>query len=302
MQPDLSVVIVTLEGPRRLERCLEALSRQSPMPQLEILVPWDATRPDPAALAAKFPTARFMPVTGRRTYAELRSIGVAAAQAPIVAITEDHCMPCPDWCHQILENHKSKHAAVGGAVEKDTPDTALNWSFYFADYLRYLAPAEGPSFHLTDCNVTYKLASLQPIASIWRNEFHENQVHEALAARGESLWISPKVLVRQKRHLELGPALWDRYAFGRLFAATRLVGAPTVRRLIFLATSFLLPALLLLRIVGHLKRTGRYYSDFVKASPLVILVCSTWALGEFIGYLTGKPEEKLSAAPSKSAA
>ena len=91
------------------------------------------------------------------------------------------------------------YPAIGGAVEKQTPDKTLSWAFYLADYLRYLDPQEGPSDHLTDGNVSYKRAALEKIKHLWAEEFHENVVHAALAGNGGSLWLSPKIIVRQKR-------------------------------------------------------------------------------------------------------
>lgn len=289
-----SVVVVVLEGVGRLEHCLGALLSQEHAPSMEILIPWDGTHGSSQLVASRFPQAQFLPVSGgRRTYAELRAIGVQAARGAIIAITEDHCAPRPDWCAQILAAHQAGHAGIGGAVEKETPDRALNWSFYFADYLRYLDPPDGPSVHLTDCNVTYKRAALEAIAGVWRREFHENQVHEALLARGESLWLSPRIVVRQKRDLTLSAALWDRYAFGRLFAATRVEGTSFSRRLTLLAASLVLPVLLVARIASHIRRTRRYRAEFLRALPLVLLISATWAFGELLGYLTGTPEKTL---------
>jgi len=183
-------------------------------------------------------------------------------------------------------------------VEKQTPDTVLNWAFYFADYLRYLDPREGPAQQLTDGNVTYKRTALAQIREVWEPEFHENLVHAALAERGESLWLSPKIVVRQKRGMTFRGAVYDRYAFGRLFGSSRVAGMRAVDRLKFTALCIVLPAVLVMRVASHVARTRRYAAAALRAFPVLLLISTVWAWGEFLGYVTARPERTLSARTS----
>jgi hypothetical protein len=289
----LSVIVITVESAERLRICLEALRHQT-APPMEVLVPWDSVHGPSTKLESEFPEVQFLRISGgRHTFAQLRARGIAESRGRIVAITEDHFTPVPRWCQEILLAHEASHAAIGGAVEKSTPDTALNWAFYLADYLRYLDPSEGPSVHLTDGNVTYKRSALDNIRSSWTEEFHENVVHSALKTRGESLWLSPRIVVRQKRNISLTGAIRDRYAFGRLFGSTRVEGAPASLRLKLSLTSLVLPPLLLARIASHIVRTRRYSGAFLRSFPVLLLISSVWAWGEFIGYVTARPEGTL---------
>src|SRR6478672_11658625 len=168
----LTVVVVTVESAARLRGCLDALQHQTAA--ADIIVPWDGSHGDPASLQWAYPAVRFLLTGGRKlTFAQLRAYGVARAEREIVAITEDHCTPAPDWCHEIIEAHRAPYPAIGGAVEKQTPDSPLSWAFYLADYLRYLDPREGPSASLTDGNVSYKRSALWEIRDVWAVEFHE---------------------------------------------------------------------------------------------------------------------------------
>jgi hypothetical protein len=282
---------------------LKALTEQIDVQTPEVIVPWDERLGDVSRFRADFPGVKFVAVKGRRTYAELRAIGVKQAHGKIVAITEDHCTPNVDWCVQILGAHARPHAAIGGAVEKQAPDTALNWALYLADYLRYMDPVpEGPAQSLTDCNVSYKRAALEAITEIWSNEFHEPSVHGALRARGDSLWLSPGIVVRQQRSVSLGGAVRDRYAFGRLFGSTRVARMPAPQRLFYLAGSLLLPPLLVGRATRQVLRKGRFRREFLRALPALILLAAVWSAGEFLGYLTGRPEPSLTPVlePAKS--
>lgn len=294
--PEISVVVVSLGGREDVARCLEALSRQNAACEVEIVVPCDDAHSSVPALAARFPNVLFPRLEGRRTPAEVRSAGVALSRAPVVAVTEDHCLPEPDWCSEILDAHNSSHAAVGGAVEKQAPDTALHWALFLADYLRYMNPLpEGLTAHLTDGNVSYKRAALNAISPVWSREFHENLVHAALRSRGYTLWLCPRAVVRQKRELRLAPAIWERYAFGRLFGSTRVENAPVSRRLFFAASTPLLPLLSIARILLQITGKRRCAAQFLRCFPYLVLITSVWAWGELVGYVTGQPERVLAA-------
>jgi hypothetical protein len=294
--PELSVVIILLEGAKSLVRCLSALAQQQNAPLFEVIVPCDDRFRAAVGQVQGFPFARVIAVEGMRTFAELRTLGVKQARGRIVALTEDHCVPGADWCRQIVQTHVQPYAAIGGAVEKLTPDSPLNWSFYLADYVRYMHPASaGPSLALTDCNVSYKRAVLAEIANVWAVEFHEPLVHHALHERGKILWFAPTIVVQQQRSLQLGAALRDRYEFGRLFGSERSAQAPLGQRLRYLLSSPLLPLLLVGRVAREIWRKRVYGLPFVRALPLLTLMCTVWAWGEFVGYLTGQPPRALSA-------
>jgi hypothetical protein len=299
--PAISVVVLPFCGRDYLIRCLDALRYQTGIRDVEILVPHDDSLSDTPRLGTRFPGVTFLSFAGRRTPAELRAKGVAASRAGVVALLEDHCMPEPDWCVRIVASHAGPHAVIGGAVEKGfapgkQSDTALNWAVYLTDYSRYMNPvAEGPAVSVTDTNSSYKRSELDAIRDTWEEEFHENVVNEQLRARGRSIWFAPEIIVREQRSLTFASALRDRYAFGRLFASTRVAGAPLPRRLFLAAASAIMPPVLVMRIAQTLFSRGRNRAQFLRSLPQLILVTSAWMGGEMAGYLTARPEKTLSA-------
>lgn len=291
---DISIVVVTLVDATHLANCLTALAQQSTSARYEVIVPADSKLGDISALQVEHTDARFIKLDGNLTYAQLRAAGARNANGRLLAVTEDHCLPDPDWVDNIVNEHNGQHLAIGGTVTKDAPDKTLNWAVYFLDYLRYSPPAEGHETHeLTDLNVSYKMDALQKIAGVWQDEFHEPSVHAALEAMGGTLWLSPNVRVHQRRNLTLGHALWDRYAFGRLFGSTRVASVGMGKRLVYAAMSPALPALLVIRLFGHIKRKNIHKKEFLRALPAIILLGSAWAWGEMIGYLTGSSVPEL---------
>ena len=289
-------MIVALVGGDYLERCLKALSVQKEKEMLEVIVPCDDRVESAALLQQKFPDIRFLKLNGRRTYAEFRSAGFLNATAPIVALTEDQCIPEPDWCVRIVRAHETSHAAIGGAVDKfaDPAEPLLNWSVYFCDYSRYANPvSEGVVHHLTDCNVTYKREALMSVADIWQQEFHETVVHAALQRQGKELWLSSQIIVKQQRSMKLAQALRERFSFGRLFGSTRVAHESLQRRIVFAVLDIALPVLLTFRIAKNVVKKKRYRSEFIRCLPLICVLNLFWSFGEFVGYITASADPSL---------
>ena len=292
---NLSIIVVVLKGGEILRRCLAALRSQLEGFALdgysaEVIVVSDERMAEVKEITGEFPQITVEVLPGRYTYATLRSHAVQMSGGRIVAITEDHCIPDPDWCLQIMKSHNQTYSGIGGAVEKETPDSALNWAVYFADYLRYMKPLSGGLVHsLTDLNATYKRSALNEIKDVWKDEFHENEVNEYLQRKGDLLWLTPNIVVHQQRSFHLKGALADRFAFGRLFASTRVRMVPLRKRLIYLVGSLLVPFLLVYRTARQMMQKKRYFKEYLRSSPFLILLSLFWGLGEMTGYLTGVP-------------
>ena len=302
--PQLSVVVTVVSDTteqtdtRHLEGCLATLERQENPPAMEIIVTCDARLAGVDALGKRFPNVRFLRVEklrsarhgpSREHHDELRGMGIREARGEIVAMLEDHGQPDTRWCAQMAAEHRAQHAAVGGAMENGV-DRALNWAIYFCDFGKYQNPvARGASPYVSDANVSYKRAALERVAEAWKDAYNETRVHRALDAAGETLWLSPDIVVYQHRmNLRAGPALVERYVWARSYAATRMAGAGMGARLARAALAPLLPPIPLLRYFQIVRRTGRNQDKFFAALPWLVLLTTVWACGEFVGYLTGR--------------
>lgn len=291
----LSVSVIMFTAESSLTRCLDALLEQKAVDTPEILVPHDDSLAGAESLRARYPQVKFLHMPGSRTPAELRAMAAREARGRIIGMLEDHAIPEPDWCARVIEAHEQTRAAVGGAVEKgfapgSSSDTTLNWAVWMTDYSRYMSPMPaGPSHSLTDCNVTYRRSSLEPIEDVWRDEFHENIVNGKLSEAGAVMWFDPGVVVREYRPLTIGAAVRDRYSFGRLFASTRVENVPLPKRLIMAAASLIMPPVLAARAAGNLLSRRRHRGQIVRCAPALLFVASVWMLGEMVGYLTASP-------------
>ena len=118
--------------------------------------------------------ARVVANQGQRTPLELASLAVRESGGELVLLTEDHCVPAPDWVRNLSSAPRGQRGAVGGRVEIQPGATATDWAFYFVDFFRYAAPvAAGPSPSLTVCNVAYCRAELDQVRDLWESTFHE---------------------------------------------------------------------------------------------------------------------------------
>ena len=291
--PELSVVIVTICGASYLAKCLEALSSQSCKQPFEIIVAYDERLPDVPSLQKKYPHVQMTTVHGMQTPEELASIGLRETHGRIIALTEDHCIPDTQWCEQILREHASSYAAIGGAVEIIAED-ALSWAFAYTDYYRYLNPVpEGKTKNLTVCNVSYKREKLNRIADVWQHHFHEVAVNRGLQHIGEVLYLSGKLVVNQRRILTFRSAIHERYSFGRLFGSRRAIELIPRRRLLYTVFAPAIPLLLLGRMFAIVLKRKRRRRIFFISLPYLIILTLSWSLGEFIGNVTGRPPQEV---------
>lgn len=300
-QPELSVVIAVVSDAKHLEGCLNSLLNQTNSVSMEIIVPYVAGESGIQALKSHFPTVLFLPVestssmvsdsgASREHHDELRAIGLTHAKGKILALIEDHGRVEKEWALHMIEAHLASCAAVGGAIENEV-NQPLNWAIYFCDFGRYQRPFQaGPSPFISDANSSYKRRALQSIQDIWEKSFHETTVNLALVARGETLWLSPVPVVYQHReNLSVSRALQERYVWGRSFAGTRARELGVAKRCLYLVLSPALTFLLVARKIRAILVKKRNVGAFLKAFPLTLLLLSFWSFGEFVGYLTGRP-------------
>lgn len=283
----ITVGVVGICGAPHLRRCLAALDAQREAPAFDILVVHDPHLEDIAAMSGEHPDVRFVANAGQRTPLELAARAVAEASGELVLLTEDHCVPAPGWVRAMAEAQAEDRAVVGGAVEPLPGTTDADWAFYLVDYYRYMPPvSEGPSPTLTVCNASYRADRLAEIADVWRDIFHETAINEALSARFGTLWLCPEARVAMRRHVRLRDALYERYAFGRLFGCTRLQFQPAWRRWYYVAFAPVLPILLLGRMKAASFRSWTNAVRFLRALPYTAALVVAWSWGEWLGYLT----------------
>lgn len=299
--PDLSVVVTVVEGEPALTRCLDALASQAGAPDLEVLVPYDASLAELIdGLEPRYPAVRFVPMgtiardqsrnafDAHGLYERRRAAGLRASTGRFVALLEDRGWPRPDWAEQMIDLHtRLPYGAIGGVVDHGGRG-ALRWALFYCDFGRYQrSVSEGPAEFLSDVNICYKREALDAVRPLWEKVYQESTVNWALKRAGAGLHLSrAPVVVEQRAEARLWPVMRERLHWARIFAHVRGRETPSVGTcLAWSAATALLPALLFAR---HLRREigprGAPLA-FLKAAPATLLLLHCWSLGECVGYL-----------------
>ena len=122
-------------------------------------------------------------------------------------------------------------------------------------------------------------------------------MHDALRDRFGPLYMCPTAEVRVSRNVRFSDAVYERYAFGRLFGASRIAKAGAQRRLFYAAASPALPALLLTRMTTTAAKSSATRRSFLKALPSIVTMVFAWSWGESLGYLTERRPNRITTAP-----
>ncbi|MDZ4862146.1 MAG: hypothetical protein SGJ01_01775 [Gemmatimonadota bacterium] len=301
--PALSVIVTIVTGGDTLRRFLQVMTRQEQAPTLEILVPYDASIPETAAIGREFPECILLdigsPVTERpigtaagqhELYDRRRAAGLARARGTLISILEDRAPPRADWARQVVQLHdRLPWGVIGGAIEC-APGDLLNWAIYTCDFSRYGLPFEsGPRRWVSDVNVSYKRGMIDETREIWQNRYVETLVHWALLERGETLYLSSEMVVEYRgTHPSLPGALRQRFHWGRLFGHVRAMRLSPVRRVVYALLGPVIAPMLLLRHGRTQARLGNF-PRFLRAAPTIALLLAAWMSGEVWGYVTNRP-------------
>jgi hypothetical protein len=300
--PALSVVVGIVSDTMgkahagHLAHCLEALSGQLNDSRVEVIVPHLEHVDGIDEVKRRFPDVCFVPVddigpvfAGNREHHDvLRARGLLAARGELLALLEDHARPESRFCANIIAAHRDGYAGIGGAIENGI-NRALNWAVYFCDFARYQLPlASGESAFASDANVSYKRSKLYSVRTSWEKSFREVIVNGELRSRGEKVALHPDIVVYQHRcDLNLFRALQERFIWGRSYAATRNAQLIVPRRVVYALLTPALPLVLTARIAATAWKRRRRFGKFLRTMHLIVLLQTSWSLGECVGYLRG---------------
>ena len=162
--PRVAVAVATFKRAERLERLLDALRAQTlPSGEFEVVVVDDASTDGTAAVLERARAAgdldlRVIVHGENRGRASSREDGWRAARAPLIAFTDDDCVPAPTWLESGLEAcAEAPGAIVQGRTDPD-PDEADRLG-PFSRTVR--VPAYDAAFQT--CNIFYPRAVLESV-------------------------------------------------------------------------------------------------------------------------------------------
>ena len=162
--PEVSVVVATHDRERRLVLLIEALRRQSlPAERFEVIIVDDGSSDGTAALLESEQARNGLalrsisiPVAGGPAAA--RNRGWQAAEGPLIAFTDDDCVPTADWLSTLLAVARAddvEDVIVQGPT-LPRPEEMGDMS----PFARTVS-VTGPSPHYETCNIIYPRALLE---------------------------------------------------------------------------------------------------------------------------------------------
>lgn len=296
--PDVSVIVVAICSLPQLDRALQAIASQQTAGTFETIVAADPRLGSLASLEEKFRNVTFLSDDGCNTPIELTTMALERARGARIVLTEDSCVAAAGWLGELTRDLSERHAAIGGVVEPMPGITPQMWAFCFVDFFRYMNPAiEGPSPTLSVCNVAYSRSHLDEISELWQNGFHETEINGALQDKFGPLWLRPSAAVHVRRDVTFGDAVYERYAFGRLFGATRIAHSAASRRLFYALVSPALPFVLMRRMTTKAREDSALWRAYTRALPSILAMVAAWSWGEWLGYVTKRRPKRITTAP-----
>lgn len=294
MIPQISIVIASINGSSYLVECLRALRQQVGNISAEVIVADCVGTAVTDSIAAEYPEIKLIAFSEFQTVAVLRAAAILAATGEIFAITEDHCIPPPNWYESIWQAHlKYPAVAIGGAVDNGAIGRLLDWAVFFCEYGKFISPApEGIVHDLPAPNVSYKHSALIAIQAQLKQGYRETFVHNYLESQGEILWSDPTIPMIHKKHFTLSKFLTERYHYSRSFAGKRNETMHPLQRLLYLCLAPLLPPLLLVRLSRQILSRQQYLTKFCLCLPYLVIFTIIWSIGEVVGYAIGSGDSE----------
>lgn len=244
-----------------------------------------------AEIRRRYPDVRIVDCAPSTTLPEMRTLAYEASRSPIVAVTEDHCVPAEGWLTQIQEafaEGDEKLAAVGGAVWNGVADTGFDWATFICEYSYFSPPvAEGPTTVLPGMNVAYRRSALETVPrEKLTSGFWETTVHPYFIDQGLTLISRNAMKMFHCKKFSMGLFFAQRFIYSRYYAGLRFGGGNWPKRIAAAVASLALPPLLLFRMTKA--ATGKQLApQFGRAFPALAPLVVVWAVGEIWGYLFG---------------
>jgi hypothetical protein len=217
---------------------------------------------------------------------------VRAATAPVIAFTEDHCLPEPDWARALIDAHREPWAAVGPAFLNGNPESLTSWVNLLIEYGPWVSPVEaGRRDHIPPHNSSYKRKLLLEYGDRLEGMLEAETILQwDLRARGHELYLEPAAATRHFNISLPGVTIPLRLAVGRMFGAARVRDWPFVRRAVYAAASPLIPFVRFIRLVPIARRCSGRRRIFPAVLPPLLAGLVLDGLGELLGYTLGGGE------------
>ena len=300
--PKMSVILPTPDNYETIANTISYLSKQTVKDTLEIIiVAPSVTEITPQVEQFKeFYQIKTIAMGDMPSIASAYTTGILQAEAPIVALAEDHCFPDADWAQHLIIAHQQPWAVVGPVLRNANPDSSVSWADMLIAYGPWLEPtAAGEVEFLPGHNSSYKRDVLLSYGKNLEGMMEaETLLHWDLRAKGYKLYLEPLAKAAHTNFGQLSVWIPVQFYCGRVFAGDRAINEqwPLWKRLIYTAASPLIPIVRFSRIWQQLQQRQKHSLLSPKLLLTLTLGLVIDAIGQGIGYTlgTGNAMDKLS--------
>ncbi|HEX2964300.1 MAG TPA: glycosyltransferase [Syntrophorhabdaceae bacterium] len=288
----MSVIILTPDTYASVRRLMSRLTLQSVRQKLEIVIVCPDAQllnPDMGELQV-FAGVNVVEVGIIHSTSPARAAGIRAAKGHIVVLTEEHCLPDPDWAEALIRAHTdSGWDGVGPTVLNGNPRTVTSWSNFLLEYNEWLYPhAGGQVRHLPGHNSAFKRDSLLSYGDrLGLMLESETVLHWDMTRKGLKLAIEPSARTRHFNYSLFFSSITLRYRIGKVFGGLRCNNWSPVRRMLYVIGSPLIPLVRLRRILAQMLKPGRPRALIPKILPALALFLLCDGIGQMAGYAVG---------------
>lgn len=147
------------------------------------------------------------------------------ANAPYVAMIEDHAFPDPEWAEIMVATFEESGAdGIGSGMVNANPATQLSWGNFMLSYAHWSdANLEGPTDWISHHNGSFRLSALQALTpdQVIEGCNREGDVVKTLKEKGAKLYFKPACRIRHINPSSLSSTSRLRSDVGRLYAWNR---------------------------------------------------------------------------------
>lgn len=286
--PELSALVVIPDSFATVRQTISALAAQTHASRIELVfVLADAGIEIPSAELAPFHSWQSV-VSPFVSIGHAYAAGVQQARAPIVALTEDHSFPAPNWAETLIAAYARatpSHpiAAVGPAVRDANPETLVSNADFWIAYGKWAAPAPStPVDYVPGHNSSYLRAALLTYgARLPILMDSETVLHWDLRSQGYTLWLAGETNTAHLQFSRFGPWLRAQLYTGRLFAIGRADHWSVARRALYALAAPLIPFVRWWRVRTAMRRAATHPLTLY---ALILLGLTVDAAGQALGY------------------
>lgn len=285
--PRISVIVVSFNERDAIERCLASLAHQvTGLPFEVILI--DSSTDGTEVAARRFRFVRVHHFAERKYAGDARNLGIAVAQAGIIAFLDADCFVASDWIERLARAHEAPYLALGSVIDNGSRASLIAWAYLFCEFNLWLGAKHPREVQeMAGCGLSIKRPAFDCYGPFLPGSYcSDTAFHWRMARDGHNVLIVPELVVFHTVRYGLGGFLKHIARHRRSYALVRAneKGLTAGRRIAAAVAAGFLPPVLLGAIAWRVFKSRKHWGPFVLSCPVVLLGVLARAWGEILGY------------------